>query len=159
MEYRDELAIAKQAEQMLTSSLKNRTSSFASHYKKKEGEVSLKDAFAKSVVKRYGKKKEGNQQIFMRRLVIRMARHGFVQHYGVDTIRAGGFRQRTKPKSILYHYKGHPFEMKATPFLDETIRQSGVIDFVIDNISRLRADTFAEELIFPIKNFTQDLDI
>lgn len=159
MEYRDELAIAKQAEQMLTSSLKNRTSSFASHYKKKEGEASLKDAFAKSVVKRYGRKRDGNQQIFMRRLVIRMARHGFVQHYGVDTIRAGGDRQRTKPRNILYHYKGHHFDMEARPFLDETIRQSGVIDFVIDNISRLRADTFAEELIFPIKNFSQDLDI
>lgn len=155
MEYRDELAIAKQAEQMLTSSLKNRTSSFASHYKKKEGEVSLKDAFAKSVVKRYGKKKEGNQQIFMRRLVIRMARHGFVQHYGVDTIRAGGTRQRTKPRNISYYYKPHQFQMKATPFISEAIKQSKVVDFVSENIAELRAKNFAEELIFPLSHFAK----
>lgn len=155
MEYRDELAIAKQAEQMLTSSLKNRTSSFASHYKKKEGEVSLKDAFAKSVVKRYGKKKEGNQQIFMRRLVIRMARHGFVQHYGVDTTRAGGTRQRTKPRNISYYYKPHQFQMKATPFIDEVIKQSKVVDFVSENIAELRAKNFAEELVFPLSHFAK----
>lgn len=155
MEYRDELAIAKQAEQMLTSSLKNRTSSFASHYKKKEGEASLKDAFAKSVVKRYGKKKEGNQQIFMRRLVIRMARHGFVQHYGVDTIRKGSIRQRTKPRSISYYYRPHQFQMGATPFIDEVIKQSKVVDFVSKEVAEVRGKTFAEELVFLLSHFAK----
>lgn len=155
MNYKNEREVAKKAEQMLTSAVRNKTSSFASHYRKKEGEASLKDAFAKSVVKRYGKKKEGNQQIFMRRLVLKMARHGFVQHYGVDTIRAGGQRQREKPRSIGYFYKPHQFRMKATPFIDEAIRQSKVIDFVSENIAELRAKNFAEELVFPLSHFAK----
>lgn len=155
MEYRDELAIAKKAEQMLTSAVRNKTSRFADHYQRKEGKVSLKDAFAKSVVKRYGRKRDGNQRIFMRRLVLRMARHGFVQHYGVDTIRAGGTRQRTKPRNISYYYKPHQFQMKATPFISEAIKQSKVVDFVSENIAALRAKNFAEELIFPLSHFAK----
>lgn len=153
--YKDEIEVAKKAEQMLTSAVRNKTSRFADHYQRKEGKVSLKDAFAKSVVKRYGKKKEGNQQIFMRRLVIRMARHGFVQHYGVDTIRAGGTRQRTKPRSIEYLYDAHDFKMKATPFITEAIQQSKVIDFVAENVAKSRAKNFGEELVFGLSKFTE----
>lgn len=155
MEYRDELAIAQKAEQMLTSAVRNKTSRFADHYQRKDGEKSLKDAFAKSVVKRYGKKKDGNQQIFMRRLVLRMARHGFVQHYGVDTIRAGGTRQRTKPKSISYYYRPHQFQMKATPFISEAIEQSKVVEFVSKEVAEVRGKTFAEELVFPLSHFAK----
>lgn len=67
---------------MLANALKNKTQSFVNHYKgKKDNEPSLKDAKAKYRVKRYGKKKDSNQQIFMRALTIRMAKHGLVQHY------------------------------------------------------------------------------
>ena len=68
MEYRDELEIAQKAEQMLTGAIRNKTNSFADHYNgKKEDEPSLKEASAKSYVKKYGRKKDGNQQIFLRR--------------------------------------------------------------------------------------------
>ncbi|MDO4763526.1 MAG: hypothetical protein Q4A00_04000 [Flavobacteriaceae bacterium] len=155
MEYRDELAIAKKAEKMLTSALQSKTQSFADHYHRKEGDKSLKQAFSKARVKRYGKKKDGNQKIFMRTLTIRMAKHGFVQHYGVDTIREGGDRKRTKPKAKTYHFGAHYYKMKATPFIDEAIRQSGVIDFVMENVGQLRANNFAEELVFPLGQFSK----
>ena len=53
MEYRDELEIAQKAEQMLTGAIRNKTNSFADHYNgKKEDEPSLKQASAKSYVKK-----------------------------------------------------------------------------------------------------------
>lgn len=154
MEYRDELAIAKKAEQMLTSALQNRTRSFAEHYEgKKQGEPSIKEAHAKAKVKRYGKKKDGNQQIFMRSLEIRMAKHGFVQHYGVDTVRAGG--ERKSKKGTPYRFAAHYFKMDAKPFIDKAIEQSGVANFVAENIGQLRADAFGAELLFNLKGFTK----
>ena len=155
MNYFDELQIAKKAEQMLTSTLRNQVQKFADHYNRKEEDKSLKDAVAKSGLKKYGKKKDGNQQIFMRKLVIRMARHGFVQHYGVDNLRAGGFRHRDKPQSIDYYYRPHQFNMKATPFISEAIKQSGVVEFVSQNVAEVRAKTFAEELVFPLSHFAK----
>lgn len=154
MEYRDELQIAQKAEKMLTSAMQQKTSTFAQHYKgKKEGEQSMKDAHAKARIKRYGKKKDGNQQIFMRSLAIRMARHGFIQHYGVDTIRAGGERESKKGKK--YSFAAHYFKMNARPFIDDAIEQSGVVDFVADNVGQVRADAFGEELLFNLKQFTR----
>lgn len=154
MEYRNELAIAQKAEQMLTSALQNRTLSFAEHYEgKKQGEPSLKEAHAKAKVKRYGRKRDGNQQIFMRSLAIRMAKHGFVQHYGVDTVRAGG--ERKSKKGTPYRFAAHYFKMEAKPFIDKAIEQSGVAEFVAENIGQLRADAFGEELLFPLTQFSK----
>ncbi|MBB1542944.1 MAG: hypothetical protein HG446_000340 [Flavobacteriaceae bacterium] len=154
MEYRDELEIAQKAEQMLTGAIRNKTNSFADHYNgKKEDEPSLKQASAKSYVKKYGRKKDGNQQIFLRRLVIRMARHGFVQHYGVNSLRAGGFRKSKLGNS--YHYDAHDMEMRAQPFIGDAIKQSDVVEFVSQNVAELRAKNFAEELIFPLSHFAK----
>ncbi|AQY22692.1 hypothetical protein D1000_07080 [Riemerella anatipestifer] len=155
MEYREELQIAKKAEQMLTSALRNRTKSFKEHYNRKEDAASLKDAEAKAKIKRYGKFKDGNQKIFMRSLAIKMAKHGFAQHYGVDTVRQGAERKRTKPNNISYFYKEHDFKMEARPFIDTAIEDSGVIPFVMENVSKLRAQRFAEELIFTLKQFSK----
>lgn len=155
MEYRDELAIAKKAEQMLTKALQNKTQFFAEHYNKKEGEKSLKEAFAKAKVKTYGKKRSGNQRIFMRNLSIKMPQHGFIQHYGVDTIRKGGDRKRKKPKATVYHFAAHYFNMKASPFIDEAIEQSKVISFVSENIADVRGKAFAEALVFGLGRFSR----
>ena len=95
----------------------------------------------------------GNQQIFLRRLVIRMARHGFVQHYGVNSLRAGGFRKSKLGNS--YHYDAHDMEMRAQPFIGDAIKQSDVVEFVSQNVAELRAKNFAEELIFPLSHFAK----
>ncbi|WP_372472642.1 hypothetical protein AB4865_07415 [Capnocytophaga sp. ARDL2] len=148
MEYRSELDIAKQSEKMLTQALQHQTQRFADHYNRPAGNKSIKDAVAKAKVKRYGKKRDGNQKIYMRSLSIQMARHGFVHHFGIDTTRKGGVRNRTKPKATTYHYAAHYYRLKATPFLDTAIENSGVINYVADNIAQLRADAFGEELLF-----------
>lgn len=154
MEYRDELAIAQKAERLLTNALQNKTNSFADHYRsKQEDNTSIKEAHAKAKVKRYGRKRDGNQKIFMRSLAIRMARHGFVQHYGVNTVRAGG--ERKSKKGTPYRFTAHYFRMEAKPFIDKAIEQSGVADFVAENIAQLRADAFGEELLFNLKAFTR----
>ena len=155
MEYREELSIAKKAEQMLTSALRNRTQSFQEHYHKKDNDKSLKEVEAKASFKEYGQKKEGNQHVFMRSLAIIMPSHGFVQHYGVDTIRKGGDRKRNLPRSITYHYGGHYFKMKATPFISQAIKDSGVVEFVAENIGKVRAERFGEELFFNLSYFTK----
>lgn len=154
MEYRDEEQIAKKAEKVLTNALKQKTASFAQHYQgKKAGEPSLKDAHAKASVKKYGRKKDGTQKVFMRSLAIRMPRHGFIQHYGVDTVRAGGERKSKTGKN--YRFAAHYFKMEATPFIDTAVEQSGVADFVANNIGELRANAFGEELLFNLKDFTK----
>lgn len=40
--------------------------------------------------------------------------------------------------------------MKSRPFLDNAIKQIGVVDFVMENISQIHIDPFAEELVFPL---------
>lgn len=153
MEYRGELDIAKKAEQMLTSALKSHTQSFADHYNRKEGQISLKEVSVTANLKRYGKKKDGNQHIYMRSLSVKMAKHGFVQHYGVDTIRKGSERTRTKPQSKTYSFSTHYFRMKAQPFINTAIQQSGVLDFVTQEVGRLRLEKLGEELVFNLKQF------
>lgn len=154
MEYREELKVAKRAEKMLTVALRYKVRTFKEHYHQ-EGQKSLKDAESKAKMKRYGKFKDGNQKIFMRSLAVRMPQHGFVQHYGVDTIRQGSTRQRTQPKNLSYFYNAHDFRMKATPFISTAVEQSGVVSFVAEQISKLRAERFGEELIFPLKQFSK----
>lgn len=153
MEYIDEQYIADQAEQMLGRALQNHTKTFEEHYSRKEGAVSLKDAHAKASTKKYGRKRDGNQKIFLRSLAIKMARHGFVQHYGVDTIRAGAERKREKPRSISYFYEAHQFKMREKPFISDAIQQSGVVDFVSTKIAELRGKEYAEELVFNLSRF------
>ena len=45
--------------------------------------------------------------------------------------------------------------MKAAPFISEAIKQSGVVEFVSQNVAEIRAKTFAEELVFPLSHFAK----
>ncbi|CDN79551.1 hypothetical protein [Elizabethkingia anophelis] len=152
MEYQNEKQIADKAVQMLTTALRSKTSSFAAHVNRSEGDVSLKDAEAKATVKKYGTKRDGNQSMYMRKLSIRMGKHGFVQQYGVNTTRSGGTRTREKPKEVTYGFKAHYFEMKPQPFINEAIEQSGVIPFVMEKITSLRS----EEIVFNVKKIIEN---
>lgn len=157
MNYTQEKEIAKRAELKLTSSLRNRTKSFGEHYRK-ETETSIKDAFAKAKVKRYKNKTTGRISYFMRNLAIKMPKHGFYLHYGVDTLRIGGTRTRTKPKNTTYQYVTHQFKVKETPFLDSVIKDSGVIPFVVENITESRMNTYNQELNFVFQEM-REIDI
>lgn len=150
--YTNEIQVAKKAEQILESALKSKVSSFGEHLNRKDGEASIQNIKVKSVVKKYGTKKAGNQQAYLRRIAIRMGRHGFIQHFGVDTIRNGGTRTRQKPKETQYNFKSHFFKMEAKPFINQAIEESGVIDFVMEEITKIRS----EEVIFEVKKILEN---
>ena len=45
--------------------------------------------------------------------------------------------------------------MKATPFISQAIKDSGVVEFVAENIGKVRAERFGEELFFNLSYFTK----
>ncbi len=149
--YKDERGIAKKAVEMLETALHSRTAGFKSHVKNND-ELSLKDAEVKAKVKKYGLVKEGNAKFFMRRLSIEMERHGFIQHYGVDRMREAGKRTRQKPRITTYNFEIHAMHMKATPFLSQAIESSGVIPFVLREVTKFRS----EEIMLGIKRFMEE---
>ncbi len=147
MEFRNEKQVADAAVRKLESALRSKTSGFASHYRGDPADKSMKDATAFAKVKKYGKGR-GNIKRYMTSLSIRMTKYGFIQHFGIDNIRQSGTRFRSKPKETTYNFAAHYFKMKAQPFINSAIDQSGVIPFVMENITKLRS----EELIYEIKN-------
>lgn len=138
--YNNEQEVARKSEQMLESALRRKTTSFRDHINRREGDPSLKDATAKASLKRYGSVRRGNRQFFMRSLSIKMGKHGFIQHYGVDKVRSGGTRTRQKPKETTYSFKSHMMKMRAQPFINEAVESSGVVDFVMTEVTRLRSE-------------------
>lgn len=102
--YKDERQIAKKAEEMLQAALRQKVSGFKQHaHRTPDAEQkALKNATAKARVKKYVMVREDTAQFYMRSLAIKMDRHGFVQHYGIDIIRESGERKRTEPRTTVY---------------------------------------------------------
>ncbi len=150
MNFNNEKQVADAAVRKLESSLRSKTSRFADHYRNYPQEKSMKDATAYATVKKYGKGR-GTIKRYMTRLSIRMAKHGFIQHFGVNNLRESGSRTRKHPKETTYNFSAHYFNMKPTPFINSAIKQSGVIDFVMENITRLRS----EEILLDLKQFIE----
>ena len=149
----DDRDIAKRAEQMLGSALRSKTSSFADHVKRPADKASLKDAEAKSRLKQYGLLRAGTKQYYLRAISIRMAKHGFIRHYGVDGQRSAGSRTRKKPRSVTYHFKNHVMKQSAKPFLDQVIQSSGVVPYVVENITKNRAEEVAQNIAITLTRF------
>lgn len=145
-----EKEIGTRAASMLTTELRSRTEGFANHARG-QGKKSIKDAEARAAFKTYGTAGEGNRKQYLRKIAIRMERHGFVQHYGVDTVREGSERTRNKPKPVTYRFKSHYFNMKATPFLNDSVENSGIVPFVLSELTKLRG----EELVANIKKWIE----
>lgn len=143
-----EKLIAEKAEQMLTKALQNETKSFKEHYYG-DKKNSLKNAEAKARIKEFVSKDANFQKVYFNKLILKMGRHGFVQHYGADIVRAGGKRTRKTPRTIDYYYQPHKYFLKPTNFITRAIEQSGVINYVAENIAKERA----EELQFYIGRF------
>ncbi|CAA0156230.1 hypothetical protein [Tenacibaculum maritimum] len=148
---KDEREIARKAEQMLEASLRSKTSGFRDHLRR-ENEVSLKDATAKAKVKKYGLVRNGTAKYYMRSLAIKMARHGFIQNYGIDTIREGAERTRKTPKETTYSFKHHRMDMNPTPFIDSAVDDSGVVPFVLNSVAKVRS----EDLLLDIIRMVED---
>lgn len=143
-----EKLIAEKAEQMLTRALQNETKSFKEHYYGNK-ENSLKNAEAKARTKEFVSKDGNFQKVYFNKLILSMGRHGFVQHYGADIVRAGRKRTRKTPRTIDYYYQPHKYFLKPTNFITRAIERSGVINYVAENIAKERA----EELQFYIGRF------
>lgn len=145
MEYRDELQIAKKAEKMLTSALQSTAKkTFKEHFlHSTEKTERMRDAVAKAVVKRYKyrlddvKSIDVKEKFYMRAIKAKMHRAGFVQHYGVDTVREEHNRAYEK---TLARVKAHDFKLTATPWIDEAMETSRIRDFISVEISRIRMD-------------------
>ncbi|MCT4236782.1 hypothetical protein HZP42_10330 [Elizabethkingia anophelis] len=150
--FTDEFQVGRRAEQMLETSLRSKVSSFADHINRNEGDDSIKDATAKATVKRYGNRRSGNQKMYLTKLSIKMGQHGFIQHFGVDTTREGGTRTRNIPRVTTYSFRSHFFRIQAKPFINQSVEESNVVDFVLQNLTRLRS----EELFVEVKRIIEN---
>lgn len=137
---------------MLTGALRSGTTGFADHANRAAGKQSLKDAFAVAKVKKYGTKKNGNLNHYMRTLSIKMERHGFVQHFGVATLRGAGTRTRKQPRELTYSFRTHQFDLPAQPFINKAVDSSGVVPFVMSNVARIRS----EEILVHVKKLLEN---
>lgn len=147
MTFQNERQVADQAKRMLETALRSKVSSFGQHTS--GNKVSIQDVSAVAKVSNYENKS------YMRSLSIRMGKHGFIQHYGVDITRTGGIRKRKKPRPLTYNFSSHYFKMKPTPFINTAVEQSRVIDFVMENIIQIRT----EEIFFDIRRILENQTI
>ncbi|GIM61122.1 hypothetical protein CAPN008_11720 [Capnocytophaga canis] len=146
---KNERQVAQKAKQMLENSLRGNMSQFSEHMQGSKTK-SIREAKASYSGKSYGEKGMP-KAYYLRKVSIRMARHGFVQHYGVDTLRAGGERTRNKPRTFTYRYEVHKMRMQDKPFIDKAVEQSGVIDYVMKSVAEIRN----EQVFVHVKNWLE----
>lgn len=138
--FRNESEIAYRAELMLTQAIQDKTGNFADYLNRVESEASIKDASAVATVKKYGTSQSGTEQLYFTKLAIKMGKHGFIQHFGINTTRSGGTRTRKRPRNISYSYRSHPMVLEGKPFINDAVDTSRVVDFVTSEICRLRSE-------------------
>lgn len=139
MEFQNERQIADRARQLLGSKLRSRAEAFQQHVNSRQGSA-IKDVETVAAVRNYTK--DGVTKSYFNSLSIKMGKHGFIQNFGVEGQRKGGMRRRKKPHSISYNFTAHYFKLKAVPFINQAIEQSGVIPFVLENVMKVRTDGF-----------------
>lgn len=110
-------------------------SQFSKHIAR--GKKSIREVIVKAFTQKYEKEGMPDKE-YLRKITIKMERHGFVQHYGVDILRAGGERTRNKPRTFTYRYEVHKMRMQEKPFIDKAVEQSGMIDYVLDSVIKIR---------------------
>ncbi|MFL9834979.1 hypothetical protein [Chryseobacterium terrae] len=142
--------IGIQASGRLTAALRGKTRGFANHYNGVSREKSLREATAVPRYKNYGLVRNGNRNTYLRAISLKMSKHGYIRHYGVDVSRSAGSRERN---GTVYHFRNHMMKQTAKPFIDEVIRRSGVVNFVSEKIAESRGEEIAQNLAVSISNF------
>lgn len=145
MNYKNELEVARKAEKLLTAALQGTAKkSFKDHFLgSNEKTERMRDAVAKSIVKKYKyrldsvKSNEVKEKYYLKAIKAKMHRAGFVQHYGVDNVRA--FHWRTYKRRSA-RVKAHDFKLEATPWIDEAIETSHIKDLISVEIARIRME-------------------
>ena len=146
-----EKQIAKQAVQMLQTAMRSKISSlgFQEHLTQGKGKLAEATAIAKT---KLGNAGPSQKKIYFNSLSLKMGRHGFVQHYGANGTRENiKGRTRTKPRQTQYNFKNHLYKLPAKDYIDVAIKNSGVIDYVLENVTRIRA----EEVFVNLKTFIE----
>ena len=124
-----ERKIALKCEEMLTSSLRGKVSGLALHLSGKKNSMST--ARAESNFTRAKQKKWADQDGF-RMLSIVMDKHGFIQNFGVNRVRAA--TDKTIWKS------SHQFNLPRTPFILDAVKNSGVLEYAISEMGKVNAE-------------------
>jgi len=137
MEFRDEKEIAKMAERMLGTAMRRKVTSlgFKEHI---SGNKSLASHTIGKASTKVGTGPGNASKIYMNKLALVMPRHGFIQHYGSKSIRTGGQRTRHRPETRTYNFASHYYNLPEKDYIGKAVRESGVIDFVMSEITRIR---------------------
>lgn len=149
-----EKEIGKKAATLLRGSLQGKISArFSGHLS--GGKESLQNATTIARM-RYSKRADGAKQAYLKGIAVKMPRHGFIQHYGIEAsrVRAGGTRTREKPKQKTYFFRAHLYSkgMKEKPFIDEAIEASEAVAYLAEELPKQRGE---ELLIFIKKQLEQ----
>ncbi len=150
--YNTELEVAKKAERMLESALRNKVHSLRLHLNMDDRFPSMLDATAESNFTRAqksSKMKDWNIDKFSR-LSITMEKHGYVQNFGIQpgTARSSGKRKSALGKE--YNFKSHIYKngMKEQDYIADAVASSGVVNFVTTEIAGLRGQQILLQMRF-----------
>lgn len=83
---------------------------------------------------------DGRKKKFLKQVRIRLERHGFVQHYGIEprTVRAGSSRISTLGKEFSIEPHEIRKGMKPKLFIDKAVKESGIAEYVTKKITEYR---------------------
>lgn len=154
MKINSERKVAEKAVELLQNEFDDKFSGFKSHFKGERNKDNK--PLADSKITRRGrnwKGKKGDKIYFLNKIVLKMSKHGFVQHHGVNNrLRAGHTVNRKKPKptTFLRHY--HNYNLPSHEFIDSAVEKSGVIPMVAKEISEIRGYRTVQDLIDDMAN-------
>ena len=116
----------------------------------KKAAILLRGSLQGEVSTRFGGHLSGGKA-YLKGIAIKMPRHGFIQHYGIEAsrVRAGGTRTREKPKQTTYFFRAHLYSkgMKEKPFINDAIEASEAVAYLAEELPKQRG----EELLIFIK--------
>lgn len=149
----NEEEIGYKAAAMLQSALRNETSRFSRHIRNKEESLQNTQAVPRF---RTSERIEGYKQQYLKGIAIKMHRHGFVLHYGIESgrLRKSHERTRHKPRETKYRVEAHLYRkgQKEQPFIDKVVNDSQVLEYLATAISQARGEEIATYLARGLEN-------
>ena len=149
----NEEEIGYKAAAMLQSALRNETSRFSRHIRNEEKSLQNIQAVPRF---RTSERIEGYKQQYLKGIAIKMSRHGFVLHYGIESGRLRKSHQRTrhKPRETKYRVEAHLYRkgQKEQPFIDKVVNDSQVLDYLATAISQARGEEIVTYLARGLEN-------
>jgi hypothetical protein len=144
----DEAAIAKKASEILERSFRNEIKAQNFHHlssAEAEKITTLSQAITEPrMLKKY--------PWMMHGIALKMPKHGFVLNYGYKGLRDSHTVKRLKPRKTEYEIKTHPFALKAHPFIDKAVINSGVLDYLAKELPSLKGERILSVMKYTIEN-------